>query len=88
MEIYRLRWRTGCTEGTAKGLTTPGATSLPMGGRARVTVRPLPHGEAGMEPGERRRWMDGRRTFRLREGAPQPTSHGEDLYCSIFGADA
>jgi len=34
------------------------------------------------------RGEDGRRTFRLREGAPQPTSHGEDLYRSIFGADA
>jgi DNA mismatch repair ATPase MutS len=28
---------------------------------------------------------DGTRTFRLLEGPPQPTSHGEDLYRRIFG---
>ncbi len=32
------------------------------------------------------RLPDGRRTFRMLEGAPQPTSHGEDLYWRIFGA--
>lgn len=32
------------------------------------------------------RLPDGRRTFRLREGAPLPTSFGEDLYRRIFGA--
>jgi hypothetical protein len=30
----------------------------------------------------------GARTFRLVEGEPLPTSHGADLYNSIFGADA
>ncbi len=30
------------------------------------------------------RLADGRRTFRLLEGAPLPTSHGEDLYRRIF----
>jgi DNA mismatch repair ATPase MutS len=30
------------------------------------------------------RLPDGRRTFRLMEGEPQPTSHGEDLYRRIF----
>lgn len=30
------------------------------------------------------RLADGRRTFRLLEGAPLPTSHGEDLYKRIF----
>ena len=32
------------------------------------------------------RLPDGRRTFRLIEGEPLPTSHGEDLYSRIFGA--
>jgi hypothetical protein len=32
------------------------------------------------------RLPDGGRTYRLREGAPQPTSYGEDLYREIFGA--
>ena len=32
------------------------------------------------------RLADGRRTFRLVEGEPLPTSHGEDLYRRIFGA--
>jgi DNA mismatch repair ATPase MutS len=32
------------------------------------------------------RLADGRRTFRLVEGEPLPTSHGEDLYGRIFGA--
>jgi hypothetical protein len=32
------------------------------------------------------RLPDGRRTFRLIEGEPLPTSHGEDLYWRIFGA--
>jgi DNA mismatch repair ATPase MutS len=32
------------------------------------------------------RLADGRRTFRLVEGAPLPTSYGEDLYRRIFGA--
>lgn len=31
------------------------------------------------------RLPDGHRTFRLLEGMPLPTSHGEDLYRSIFG---
>jgi len=31
------------------------------------------------------RLADGRRTFRLVEGEPLPTSHGEDLYRRIFG---
>jgi DNA mismatch repair ATPase MutS len=31
------------------------------------------------------RLTDGRRTFRLVEGEPLPTSHGEDLYKRIFG---
>jgi hypothetical protein len=31
------------------------------------------------------RLADGRRTFRLMEGEPMPTSHGEDLYRRIFG---
>lgn len=30
------------------------------------------------------RLPDGRRTFRLEEGAPLPTSHGQDLYRKIF----
>jgi DNA mismatch repair ATPase MutS len=33
------------------------------------------------------RLPDGQRTFRLIEGEPLPTSHGEDLYGRIFGAD-
>ncbi|HUL41888.1 MAG TPA: DNA mismatch repair protein MutS [Burkholderiales bacterium] len=32
------------------------------------------------------RQSDGRRTFRLIEGEPLPTSYGEDLYRQIFGA--
>ena len=32
------------------------------------------------------RLADGRRTFRLVEGEPLPTSYGEDLYRRIFGA--
>jgi hypothetical protein len=32
------------------------------------------------------RLTDGRRTFRLVEGEPLPTSYGEDLYRRIFGA--
>jgi DNA mismatch repair ATPase MutS len=32
------------------------------------------------------RQSDGRRTFRLLEGEPLPTSYGEDLYRRIFGA--
>jgi len=31
------------------------------------------------------RRSDGRRTFRLLEGEPLPTSYGEDLYRRIFG---
>jgi hypothetical protein len=30
---------------------------------------------------------DGQRTFRLIEGEPEPTSHGDDLYRQIFGVD-
>lgn len=30
---------------------------------------------------------DGERTFRLVEGSPQPTSHGVDLYNSVFQQD-
>jgi hypothetical protein len=33
------------------------------------------------------RQADGARTFRLAEGEPLPTSHGEDVYRRIFGAD-
>jgi DNA mismatch repair ATPase MutS len=33
------------------------------------------------------RHADGRRTFRLAEGEPLPTSYGEDVYRRIFGAD-
>jgi DNA mismatch repair ATPase MutS len=33
------------------------------------------------------RLADGRRTFRLLEGEPLPTSHGQDLYRKIFGAE-
>ena len=32
------------------------------------------------------RLADGRRTFRVVEGGPLPTSHGEDLYRRVFGA--
>lgn len=32
------------------------------------------------------RLADGRRTFRVVEGEPQPTSHGEDLYRRVFGS--
>jgi hypothetical protein len=32
------------------------------------------------------RLADGRRTFRLVEGEPLPTSYGKDLYEQIFGA--
>jgi DNA mismatch repair ATPase MutS len=32
------------------------------------------------------RLVDGRRTFRLVEGEPLPTSYGEDLYRRVFGA--
>ena len=32
------------------------------------------------------RQPDGRRTFRLVEGEPLPTSYGEDVYKRIFGA--
>lgn len=32
------------------------------------------------------RRSDGTRTFRLVEGAPEPTSHGEDLYEQVYGA--
>ena len=31
------------------------------------------------------RLSDGHRTFRLTEGEPRPSSHGEDLYRQIFG---
>jgi hypothetical protein len=31
------------------------------------------------------RLADGRRTFRLIEGEPLPTSYGQDLYGRIFG---
>jgi hypothetical protein len=31
------------------------------------------------------RLADGRRTFRLVEGEPLPTSYGQDLYGRIFG---
>ena len=33
------------------------------------------------------RQADGRRTFRIAEGEPLPTSYGEDVYRRIFGAD-
>jgi DNA mismatch repair ATPase MutS len=33
------------------------------------------------------RLPDGRRTFRLIEGEPLPTSHGQDIYRRIFGDD-
>jgi DNA mismatch repair ATPase MutS len=33
------------------------------------------------------RQADGRRTFQMAEGEPLPTSHGEDVYRRIFGAD-
>jgi DNA mismatch repair ATPase MutS len=33
------------------------------------------------------RQPDGRRTFRVAEGEPLPTSHGEDVYRRIFGTD-
>jgi DNA mismatch repair ATPase MutS len=33
------------------------------------------------------RLADGRRTFRLIEGEPLPTSHGQDIYRRIFGDD-
>jgi hypothetical protein len=33
------------------------------------------------------RQPDGRRTFRVTEGRPLPTSHGQDVYRRIFGAD-
>ena len=32
------------------------------------------------------RLPDGRRTFRLRPGAPRPTGYGQDLYRRIFGS--
>ena len=41
-------------------------------------------GDALFLQGERQ--ADGRRTFRLVEGDPSPTSHGEDLYWRIFGS--
>ena len=34
------------------------------------------------------RLVDGRRTFRLLEGAPLPTSYGQDVFLRIFAADA
>lgn len=34
------------------------------------------------------RLADGRRTFRVIEGAPQPTSHGEDLYRRVFAQES
>lgn len=33
------------------------------------------------------RLPDGRRTFRLVEAEPLPTSHGEDIYRRVFGAE-
>jgi DNA mismatch repair ATPase MutS len=33
------------------------------------------------------RQIDGRRTFRIVEGEPLPTSYGQDLYKAIFGRD-
>ena len=33
------------------------------------------------------RYSDGRRTFKLLEGEPLPTSYGQDLYDRIFGAE-
>jgi hypothetical protein len=33
------------------------------------------------------RQADGRRTFRISEGEPQPPSHGQDVYQRIFEAD-
>ena len=32
------------------------------------------------------RLSDGRRTFRMIQGEPEPTSHGEDVYRRVFGA--
>ena len=46
------------------------------------------------EPGPRalflraERLPDGRRTFRLTEGEPLPTSHGQDVYADVFDASA
>jgi DNA mismatch repair ATPase MutS len=31
---------------------------------------------------------DGRRTFRLLEGEPLPTSYGRDVYAEVFGANS
>jgi hypothetical protein len=31
---------------------------------------------------------DGTRTFRVVEGAPRPTSHGQDVYDRVFGTPA
>jgi len=31
---------------------------------------------------------DGVRTFRIKAGPPEPTSHGEDSFCRVFGAPA
>jgi hypothetical protein len=44
----------------------------------------------GQEPGtvlflRAEREPDGRRTFRVREGAPLPTSYGRDVYAEVFG---
>lgn len=33
------------------------------------------------------RLEDGRRTFQLRPGTPQTTSHGRDLYDKVFGPE-
>ena len=51
----------------------------------------LAHGFHAQQPDDAlflraERQPDGRRTFRLSEGEPLPTSYGEDSYRRIFGA--
>ena len=51
----------------------------------------LAHGFHSEQPGtalflRAEREADGRRTFKLLEGEPLPTSYGEDSYRKIFGS--
>jgi DNA mismatch repair ATPase MutS len=53
----------------------------------------LAHGFAVRAPGpalflRAERQPDGRRTFRMLEGEPLPTSYGEDVYARVFGTPA
>ena len=62
-----------------------GSSSSPTSSTSRTASTQQARQAALFLRAERR--ADGRRTFRLVEGEPLPTSYGEDLYRRIFGAD-